>query len=146
MVTYYCPHCWFASPCFLKYCPKCKERTRFFTEQQYADLMIRYLHHPLREYRSIALKNLAWLKWKDAIPEIQERIRIEKEPEVRLAARQALTTIEIFHNQTGNTGTSLVSNHTPMYADICEPTCRIIPIRQIIRKHGHYHLRLHKNT
>ncbi|NLV26432.1 MAG: hypothetical protein GXY48_04600 [Methanomicrobiales archaeon] len=146
MVTYFCTTCWHASPSYLKSCPRCGSSDRFCTEQQYAELMIRYLHHPMRRYRLVALKNLTWLKWKDAIPEIRERIRIEKEPDVKAQARRTLESIETYHSRNDKPDSPYIEpGQTRQYALISEPVCKIIPIRQMLKKKGYHHLRYKKS-
>lgn len=145
MVTYFCIHCWHASPNPTDRCPKCGSTDKFCTEQKYGELMVRYLDHPMRRYRLVALKNLKWMKWKDAIPDIRERIRIEKEPDVRAEARRTLEAIETYHNRTDKpVSLTTSSEHTHMYDHIYEPACRVISVRKVLRKHGHQGLRFHK--
>ncbi|QXO95247.1 DNA repair protein RadA [Methanospirillum purgamenti] len=141
MGAFYCSTCWHVSPSFQYRCPSCGATNSFYTEQQYAELMIRYIHHPLRRYRIIALQNLKQMKWKDAIPDIQERIRIEKDMDVKAEAKKAIEAIGIYHNRTENEQSVLKNEATHMYEHLYHVTCKVIPVRRIIRKRGHYHLR-----
>ena len=140
MVAYYCTACWHVSPVFQRRCPACAAIDRFCTEQQYADLMIRYMHHPLRRYRIVALQNLKRMKWHDAIPEIQERIRIEKDPDVRAEAKKTLSAIETYMSRAEAPGSS-AKQTDHMYDHLDETRCKVIPVRKVLRKRGHRHLR-----
>lgn len=146
MGVFFCSTCWHASPSYLKTCPKCGSSNRFVTEKQYAELMIRYLSHPMKGYRLVALKNLIWLKYRDAIPEIKERIRIEKEPDVRAKARKALESIETYYKRIDKPPSlDIKPTQDRMYSDLYKPVCKIISVRHLLKKKGYHHLRL-KNT
>lgn len=83
------------------------------------------------------------MKWKDAIPEIRERIRIEKDPDVRAEGKNTIAAIEIYHERAAgaDSSRSKTEERMYMYEELTETKCKVIPVRKVIRKRGHHHLR-----
>lgn len=138
---YYCLACGYISPVCQRSCPSCGIAEKFCTEKQYAELMMRYLHHPLRKYRIFSLKTIKKLKWKEAIPELEERVRIERDQDIKAEARRTLESLQIYLNRSAS-GNSPDSHRDPtMFTQLGETKCKIIPIRPVLRRKGHHHLR-----
>jgi len=139
--AYYCVACGYVSPVYQKNCPSCGIAEKFLTEKQYAELMIRYLHHPLRKYRIFSLKTIKKLKWKDAIPELEERARIERDQDIKAEVKRTLESLKIFLNRSASGISPDAHRDTTMYTQLGETKCKIIPIRPVLRRKGHHHLR-----
>jgi hypothetical protein len=97
--------------------------------------MIRYLHHPLRKYRIFSLKTIKRLKWRDAIPELEERMRIEKDQDIKKEVQQTIEAIQTFVGRTSTESLGGAQKQPHMYTLGHEVTCKVIPIR-CLRKKG----------
>ena len=146
MVTYYCTACWRRVSIPVRQCPVCGAIKKICTEEQYADIMIRYLHHPMSNYRRFALRNIKRIMWKAAIPEIKERIRIEKDQDIKAEAQRTVAFIESYQSGSGLPiipATSL-SDQVHQFTNLYNLTCGVIPIRQVLKKYSHDRLRAGK--
>lgn len=122
---YYCLACGYISPVYQRSCPSCGIAEKFCTEKQYAELMMRYLHHPLRKYRIFSLKTIKKLKWKEAIPELEERVRIERDQDIKAEARRTLESLQIYLNRSAS-GSSPDSHRDPtMFTQLGETNVKL---------------------
>ncbi|HOJ96643.1 MAG TPA: hypothetical protein PK024_07415 [Methanospirillum sp.] len=138
---FYCIACGYVSPVYQRRCPSCGIVDRFCTERQYAELMMRYLHHPIRKYRIFSLRTIKRLKWKEAMPELLERARIERDLELKAEVQRTIEALTIYHNRSDARSASGMKRETSMYTLRDETKCKIIPIRPVLRRKGHSHLR-----
>lgn len=145
MTSYYCTACWRRVPGLMRQCPVCGAVKKICNEEQYADIMIRYLHHPMSQYRRFALRNIKRIMWKAAIPEIQERIRIERDPDIRSEAQRIVAFIESCHSGAlPPVPPAPLSDKVHQYMNLYEMKCGVIPIRQVLKKYSHDRLRAGK--
>lgn len=104
--------------------------------------MIRYLSHPMRQYRRFALRNLKRIMWKAAIPEIRERIRIERDLEVRSEAQRIAVFIEACHSGAlPPVPPAPFSDMVHQYVNPYNLKFGVIPVRQVLKKYSHDRLR-----